>query len=549
MTWGRMAASTLSFSDMTACLTPQSLPLVNILTSTLSGDFYTNGHITIAQYGKQPLNHSCLVRLRGKTALYLPKKSFAIKLVDEQGENLDDNLLGLRTDNTWILDAMGIDKLRMRNRVLFDIWNEFSHTMWNTNYNNRNGTVGTMVEVFINGDYNGIYCLSDKVNRKLLNLRKAKQNDDGTITVKGLLYKGTNNKLSSKLIEYEQEPTDSVVWNSFELQHPDDYPSLQAWQPLINLIEFNGNSTDEFFRENYRQWYYVDNLVDYWIMLMAFGVTDMPYKNTFLSTPDVNFDHRFMLTPWDMDAALGREYDGSLANYNVDHKRLNEFAPYNRLITQNIDGFKDKVARRWTQLVQHELSPSNLESHIRTFAQQFVESGAWQREIDRWQNQGIDVTADIESEITYVMRWYRSNINHLSAQLQPWLDTPYDPSTITSHTVISIYNYILGIDSEYDNNLDIDNDGKITAADVTAAYNALLSVDPGTIDSNTIIRIYNYILGIDTTFDNYLDIDHDGKITAADVTAAYDIILSTHASVSLTNSGAQPPIFNKLILR
>lgn len=465
----------ITFDEMVDNLTPQSLPLIHLESDadSTNHDYFVDGHITIAQYGRDLVQHNCLIRRRGKTALLLPKKSYAIKLVDEYGEKVDDNLLGLRNDNTWVLDAMGIDKLRMRNRVLFDIWNEYSHTMWNTDFDERNGTVGTMVEVFINNEYYGIYHLSDKVNRQLLNLRKARDNFDGSFVVKGLLYKGKGNGVSNALLDYVEDRTDTVKWNTFELQYPDECPSSQTWQPLADLIDFNGKSGNEYFKAHYNEWYYVDNLVDYWVLLVAFGIDDMPYKNTFLSTPDINFEHRFMITPWDLDACLGRQGDGNKNPQHAELTRLNKFGPYNRLIWQNIDGFRNKVALRWQELVEAQLSRANLESHINAIAQRYVESGAWQRETERWKGTKIE-PENLEEEIEYVLSWYQLNINYISNRLLSWHDDYVEPDVVTSLTITRIYNYMLGIDTDYDENLDLDEDGKISSVDITVGYNILL---------------------------------------------------------------------------
>ncbi len=466
----------ITFDEMVGTMTPQSLPLINIESDadSTSHEYFVDGRITIVQYGGDTITHYCLIRRRGKTALFLPKKSYSIKLVDEEGEKVDDNLVGLRTDNTWILDAMGIDMLRMRNRVLFDIWNEYSHTMWDTKFNNRNGTVGTMVEVFINNEYNGIYCLSDKVNRQLLNLRKARVNDDGSVTVKGLLYKGKSSGLSNALLDYVEDRTDTLKWNTIELQYPDEYPSLQTWQPLMDLIDFNGKSELEYFKEHYNEWYYVDNLVDYWTLIIAFGLDDMPYKNTFLSTPDINFEHRYMITPWDLDACLGRGCDGKEIYVSASLFRLNAYAPYNRLIPYNIDGFKNSIAQRWLQLVENQLSPSNLEQHINAIAQRYKESGAWAREYDRWKDTNIAITENIDEEIEYVMNWYQNNMYQISRQIERWLDGYVEEDVVNASTITAIYNYLLGNDTVYNEKLDLDSNGTINSHDVTIAYDYLL---------------------------------------------------------------------------
>lgn len=465
-----------NFSEMAAGMNELSLPLVNLEVEidSVNSDSYTLGGVTLLEYKDSTVkidSFNCQLRYRGNFALTLPKKSFNVKLIDDEGEDLDAELLGLRNDNTWILDAMGIDKMRMRNRVCFDIWNEFSNTMWDTSFGNRNGTVGSMVEVFINGQYQGIYCLSDKINRQLLNLRKARVDDDGSVTIKGLLYKGV---AWSALTGYHEGSTNSVTWDAFELQYPDEYPSQQAWQPLINLMDFNCETTIDFFQEHYNEWYYVDNLVDYWVFLIAFGLTDMPYKNTILSTPDINFNHQFMITPWDLDACLGRNWYGAQQQEFPSVARLDNYAPYKRLKVNNIHGFKQKIAQRWQQLVQAQLSPTNVQSHINHIATRFINSGAWQREYERWKNTSVTVGQSLDDEVQYVVNWYISNLAYATETIEVWSED-YDPlAHVTISTVTSIYNYLLGNDTTFHEKLDLNQDGSINATDVTIAYNVLL---------------------------------------------------------------------------
>lgn len=84
---------------------------------------------------------------------------------------------------------MANDRLRMRNRLCFDVWNEMSQLPYDTKYDRRNGTKGRFVEVFVNEEYRGIYCMSDKIDRKLLGLKKLQKNGSEN-TVRGVLYKG-----------------------------------------------------------------------------------------------------------------------------------------------------------------------------------------------------------------------------------------------------------------------------------------------------------------------------------------------------------------------
>lgn len=470
-----------SFETILGEMNEKSLPQVNLEVPLNQMDRvkYTPGKITIAQFGDSTVEtevYNCLLRYRGMSAYWLAKKAFAVKLVDEEGEDLDANILGMRSDHSWILDAMGIDRLRMRNRVCFDAWNEFSHTPWETKYNNRNGIAGNMVEVYINGQYNGIYCFTDKINRKLLNLRKAKMEEDSTVSIKGLLYKGTNKKASNFLTTYEEDRLDTLVWNSFELQYPDDYPSPQTWQPLMDIIDFCSLTSDEEFAQNHQQWFYMDNLVDYWVLLVAFNIQDMPYKNTFLSTPDINYEHRYMITPWDMDASLGLYYTGNYMDGYAWLERLDKYAPFNRILENNLDNIKHRIASRWKQLSATSLSPSHVEEVINNYAQRFVESGAWQREYNRWPNVPVPLRQNIWDEVAYTTDWYARNHAFMTQELEQWImpgDVNCDKA-VSASDVTALYNHLLYGDTLYLGTSDVNGDGSITASDVTAIYNIIL---------------------------------------------------------------------------
>ena len=411
-----------SFSELKEQLDESSLPLVNLTVdiSTVNRNDYVTGAMEIVEYDKetgeltsQPF--ACKLKYRGATAATKNKKAFAIKLINDAGKSLDANIFGIREFDKWILDAMAVDRIRMRNRVCFDLWNELNKTPYDTDYGNRNGTEGQFVEVFINGNYNGIYCFTDKIDRKLLNLKKAKENKDGTVTVNGILYKGDSWDFGWNLLSYEEANTDTVVWGAYELQYPDDYPSINTWQPLMDLIDFCSSKTPaEDFHANYEDWFYVDNLADYLLFTTVLGIGDCCYKNTFLSTPNINDGHKWMITPWDLDMSFGGNYDGNYWDNTANFPRLNARAPYNRMYAQSY--FKDVLKQKWTILGKDIFSEERVMGKINKYRDMFVQSGAWDREYIRWNGDPVPLTQDIDEELEYVSGWYDRNYAALSKQ-------------------------------------------------------------------------------------------------------------------------------------
>ena len=358
---------TTEYEQMKQELSPCSLPLINLTVDTtqVGAQTYAPAFIEIADPKGESFCGRCKVRYRGSSALAYAKKSFSVKLVDEAGEKLDANLFGIRLDNSWILDAMAIDRIRMRNRICFDIWNSINRTPYPTSFGGRNGTEGRFVELFINGQYHGLYCLTDKIDRKLLGLKKAKVSAEGEVRVRGILYKGVswNDYDDIYLLSYKESPTDTIVWNSWELKYPDEYPSQGTWMPLMELIDFCSERTsDDKFEIEVDDYFYVDNLIDYVVFTFAMLIGDNLYNNTFLSVVDIA---------------------------------------------------QDKVKQRWQQYRKGVLSIDSVYQWLDRYSDMFIRSGAWNREYEKWNDNPVPLRLTLEEEIDYVKQWYKMNYNHL----------------------------------------------------------------------------------------------------------------------------------------
>ena len=404
-----------------------NLPIVEIRVLNDNNTTYVQGTLRINNPLDASSNKLVLAKFRhrGATALTYPKISFNIKLIQEDGSDLDSTILGIRPENSWILDAMAIDRIRMRNRVCFDIWNSYSTTPDTTNYNNRNGTKGQFVEVLINGSYNGLYCISDKIDRKLLDLKKVKYNEDSTaITVRGVLYKSNSwDNTSLNISNMVESSMDTTVWNNWELEYPDDYPSSEAWMPLKELYELCSDNTA--FLNGFSTSFFEDNVVDYHLFILALNVEDNGNKNEFLSTHNITKSKQFLITPWDLDTSLGgyydgRYYDGTYATTTVADHRINQNNPFLMAWTTNIDNYRNLMANRWKRLRNRALSQDSINAELEKYASLFLQCGAWQREVERWPT-GCPIVTDLNKEIKYIEAWYANRLVGMNDYLNPYI--------------------------------------------------------------------------------------------------------------------------------
>jgi hypothetical protein len=336
-------------------------------------------------------------RLRGATTGSQPKQSLNIELVKD-GESQDAHLLGYRNDDDWILSAEYLDYGRMRNRVLMDLWTAVDKLPYETdNQYQCNGTQGEFVEVFMNGAYYGMYCFTDKIDRKKLNLKKTKEATESKPEVKrGLLWKANWECSETYLGSYDSLPAnDSFLWPykaskdtyGWEQKYPDDTVTQAFFNPICDLIDFF-DSKD--FKTKYNDWLYEDNVIDFMLFIQAFQLVDNQKKNYYLSVRNIDKEEKFLFTLWDLDGSIGRMAGGSVASRDSKQMAWGEKLGYHHLIhvfktkKERPDDFATKMNNRWQYLSTHDLSLENIRALMEKYADLFVTSGAWEREKARW---------------------------------------------------------------------------------------------------------------------------------------------------------------------
>lgn len=364
----------------------------------------TNGNIMV-------YSHNAGIETRGAYSQRFDKKSYSLEVRNENNEEEEDiSFLGLRKDGDWIFDAMYIEPGRMRNRICTNIWN----TMNKLHYADKepkaiNGTRGTFVELFLNNEYRGLYCMTERIDRKQLKLDKDLNNG-------GVMYKGKDFTETTLFNTVEGPINNSkLTWCGFEAEFPADEAGNSRWEYIENLARFVSKSTDTEFKENVREYLYMQNTVDYFIFVNVVMAHDNFGKNIYWSIYNTSTDNRFFCTPWDMDGSLGRRSNGDymrdegilgIGKNSIAHR---ETKLYHRLYKLNADNFKQKVKDRWNQLKTNELSVTTISKHINDCKNILVSSGAIEREMQRWPEYTVSAT----EEAQYMCSWYSSHFNYI----------------------------------------------------------------------------------------------------------------------------------------
>lgn len=417
---------------------PQGLPVLQVSFPAKSlSTTYVEGVMRLTPVEGKVVELNAKFKTRGATASqYSMKPAFNMKLRDEKGEELDSALLGMRSLSSWILDAMAIDRIGMRNRVAFDVWNEFSRLPYTTSFEGRSGTTGRFVEVYINNVYKGIYCLTDRINRKLLDLKKPQVDtvqigtlEDGTpklredVTIRGVLYKhGTNDIGDQNHVAYSEDSVAYVIayHDAWELAEPEKYAGKQAWAPLEDIYAH---------RRDY-EWicdhFFVEELAEYQVFIMALSITDnWGAKNSYIGARNVTTDgakHKFVYVPWDLDTSLGggsngKYYDGQYSSWKPTDVVKSSVMPVPFSVCNGKADYKEMLRNAWIRGREGALSYESIKEKLYRYRDLFLASGAWERSVAYWESQRYKpcYVTDLAKEIEYILVWYKNRISEMDA--------------------------------------------------------------------------------------------------------------------------------------
>ncbi len=414
------------------------------------------------------------------------KRNYHIKFVDSIGEKKNRRLLGMRKDNHWKLDAGQIDPLRIRNRVCSDLWLDMARDPWFKSIDSTivNGSHGRVTELFLNGEYYGIYGLIEPVDRKQLGLIK---HDTVANVFHGQQWVAKQWARTYILPAYSNN---SETWNQNEVSYPEmEDVSPTDWSILYNAFEFvrRNDAVDNWQTLSDSLDYYFDTpvLEDYFILLTTIQALDNETKNIYYSLYDkATGDKRLTLTAWDLDVSLGAKSLAGLTDDMVKPERpLNWIG--NLMLTDMFHQsgkHRRQIIRRYWQLRKTWLDTDNLIARFQTAVDELENSGAAAREENRWSGDS-DIsgkTLDISAEMQNIAIWLERRMAYLDANIFvrfPAMDGDVNgDSEFNISDVVRLISHCLGqqqVTIEYG---DIDGNDNIDINDVVALINILLGV-------------------------------------------------------------------------
>ncbi len=274
------------------------------------------------QLGVKTETYAAKAWRRGGYSMRFPKHSYSIDLYD------DVPLANLPADDDWILNANYIDKTFLRHVISYELFQDMGadRVAPNTRY----------VELELNGVYNGLYVLMEKLDKSTLGIDA---NDSAAVIFKEP--------------HIFRESYDGIIPEEPENFHQQKFPKIEE-RDMTAYIESVRNfileSSDEEFTQQIANFFDLENVIDWHLLLLITNNSDGILKGFYLYK--INEETPLRIAPWDYDHSFGRDGDNEL---NLDARPLdiNRSILFARLL--GFEWYKKMLKTRWNALQKEGL--------------------------------------------------------------------------------------------------------------------------------------------------------------------------------------------------
>lgn len=400
--------------------------LINTNGKTIVDEPKVNVHLGVIDNGpgernylSDSMNHyngTIGIELRGNSTQSFPKKPYTFETRLETGENNDVALLGFPEENDWILRASYYDHTFLRNPLA----HHMSRLMGNWSSGNKH------CELVIDGEYQGLYILLEKIKRtkNRLDLSKLKPEEiTGEDITGGYIYEvaGQHDDFGhSRRLRYPD--IDDVA--------PEQLAYIRKYDDDFRRVMEGLSSEDP--AKVYNDWIDLLTFVDYMLIQEASRNPD-GYGWSCYFHKDKN--GKLCAGPvWDFDQSMHNSTyrDGERTyGWSIDYKLWPDPPFYMKMIDEPY--FKYQMKKRWEALRQDEFSTENLFHYVDSVAGNLSE--ATERNFGKWPNLGKLIWRELPGY--ELLDTYPNQVYSLKAYLKErweWMDQELDKVSV--YTVV-----------------------------------------------------------------------------------------------------------------
>jgi hypothetical protein len=362
------------------------------------------------------------IETRGESSQMFPKKSYSIETQTTTGSNFNASLLGMPPENDWVLYAPYTDKTMMRDVLAFQLSRDLGNYAPRTRF----------LEVVINGVYEGVYVLMERIKRddNRIDIAALQPNDLSGDELTGGYVLRVDKLDGNDYPGWLATPTPVLPGANditFQYVDPAGEELMTAQRSYIQtyMQQFQSALTSTMFsneQTGFKSYLDVSKTIDFILVNELGKNVDAFIFSTYLYKEKNSDGGKLVLGPlWDFNLAFG----------NVDYLPNAQFAPgwmwndqyrmfWFRRMMQDPE-FADRMQCRWTALRNGILSDNYFANKIDSIASAL--ESAQQRNYDRWPILGTYVWpnqfvgATYEDELNFLKTWIANRLAWMDANM------------------------------------------------------------------------------------------------------------------------------------
>jgi hypothetical protein len=371
------------------------------------------------------LNYSGTIGIetRGSSSQTLPKKPYGIDTLEDDGiENNSVELLGMAKENDWILNSFAFDDSMMRDYISYEMTRKMGQYAANLRY----------CEVVLNGEYIGLYALSEKIKRDgdRVDIAKLKDDENAFPEVTGGYLMQTDRPSDEDPNAWESNGAGYI----HEKPNSDDITAVQSSYIESVFRGLDENASNSEITNGYPSLIDVPSFVDYMLIAEIASNVDAYALSTYYHKDrggklragpvwDYNLTYGNDLFQWGFDRSFTDVWQFNYSNTGAYF--------WNDLFSDAT--FKCYASKRFNEVtttgapLNYETISDLIDATVTLISEAVV------RENERW-----NTIEDFSGEITAMKSWIQERTQWMRDNLGPFSDCN---SVATPSLVITKINY------------------------------------------------------------------------------------------------------------
>lgn len=362
------------------------------------------------------------IERRGESSLGFAKMSFNVETQNKDGKNMDTSLLGMPSDNDWILFSGYADKTLIRNELTFYIGRRLGHYEPRTQY----------CELILNGEYQGLYVFMEKIKRGKQRVNVAKRD--------------TINPAEGGFVFKYDKPTAG----SIQYVYPKKKDITKKEKDYINAFRdkcFKVLKSDYYMDPDsgYKKYFSTKSLIDNVMINELTKNCDAYLYSTYFHKDKDSDDGRLKYGPlWDFDLAYcgaswhngNLTYGWQFAEYNSKHLHIKELFKDTALVHE--------YASRWFSLRKSFLADDAFFEIIDSLTYNIEESRTINYDvwpiIEKQYVWPVYATYSYEDDVNLIKKWVSERMKWIDNNIGYLYQSDSDTVKLEfSNTQISVY--------------------------------------------------------------------------------------------------------------